>query len=262
MRMGKSTITGGVVISLKPQGENNSLVCCFAENLGIIYASMYGGAKSRLRSLVSPWNSGTLYLSESSRAKMLKISDFDVKKYHLSFRENLLKGFAASLAAELIIKTKCAGNHENAWLFFNGFLDGLELCADEEQISSGLIRFLWRFLDLLGVRPDALKCSHCGKDFLTNISYNNESYLSCGALYNASENVFLCSECTSKESGFFLNHEAIRYLAAVSLLLPQESRLIPLSEETRGKLKQFLFFLIENASGSHLKTLETGMGIL
>ena len=60
--MGKSTITGGVVISLKPQGENNSLVCCFAENLGIIYASMYGGAKSRLRSLVSPWNSGTLYL--------------------------------------------------------------------------------------------------------------------------------------------------------------------------------------------------------
>lgn len=220
--MGKSIITGGVVISLKPQGENNSLVCCFAENFGILYASMYGGAKSRLRSLVSPWNSGTLYLSESSRAKMLKISDFDVKKYHLSFRENLSKGFAASLAAELVIKTKCAGNHESAWLFFNGFLDGLELCADEAQIANGLIRFLWRFLELLGVQPDALKCSHCGKSFLTgetisdkslSSSYNAAQQISIGAVYNTSENGFLCSECATRESGFFLNLEAMRYLA-------------------------------------------------
>lgn len=261
--MGKNLITQGIVLSIKPLGENNSSVFFFTKDYGLIYTTMYGGHKSRFKSLVSPWNYGMLYLSESSKFKTYKISDFDVKNYHLSFREDLTKSWSAALAAEILIKTKCAGNSEFCWSIFNGFIDGLELCTNQEQCSSGLIRFLWRFLELLGIQPDSTTCSQCGESFLTGkISIDTVSYLQKGAIYNVNENSFVCSDCSSEKSSFFLNIESIRYLAAVSTLTPKESRLIQISPDSKGQLKQFLFYLIENACGTRLSCLETGMGIL
>ena len=91
--MGQNSIKQGIVLSVKPLGENNASVCFFTQESGILYATMYGGPKSRLKSLASPWNAGTVYLSESSQYKNYKLSDFDVKRYHLSFRENLIKSW-------------------------------------------------------------------------------------------------------------------------------------------------------------------------
>lgn len=260
--MGKNIITEGTVLSVKPLGENNASVCFFLQDSTIVYAVMYGGPKSRLKSLASPWNSGTVYLSESAKSKNYKLSDFDVKKYHLSFRENLTKSWSASLAAELLIKTKCAGNAPSCWSIFSGFIDGLELCTTDEQCTLGLIRFLWRFLELLGVQPDASQCSRCGTYFLTGKNTaDGVSYKAGGASYNAAENSFVCAECGA-EPGLYISAEAMRYLAAVSTLTPKESRCIPLSAEASGQLKQFLFYLVENACGAHLTCLETGAGIL
>lgn len=260
--MGKNIITAGTVLSVKPLGENNASVCFFLQDNTIVYAVMYGGPKSRFKSLASPWNSGTVYLSESPKSKNYKLSDFDVKKYHLSFRENLTKSWSASLAAELLIRTKCAGNAPSCWKIFNGFIDGLELCATDEQCTLGLFRFLWRFLELLGVQPDASHCSRCGMYFLTGKNtVDTVSYTTSGAAYNAVENSFICAGCGTGQ-GLFLSAEAMRYLAAVSTLTPKESRLMSLSSEAAGQLKQFLFYLVENACGSHLTCLEAGTGIL
>lgn len=260
--MGKTIITEGTVLSVKPLGENNSSVCVLLHDSTIIYAVMYGGAKSRLKSLASPWNSGTLYLSESPKSKNCKLSDFDVKKYHLSFRESLAKAWSASLAAEILIRTKCAGNAPSCWSIFSGFIDGLELCTTDGQCTLGLIRFLWRFLELLGIQPDASHCSRCGTYFFTGKNAaDTVSYKAGGASYNAAENCFICSGCGAEQKRF-LSAESMRYLAAVTTLSPRESRLIPLSEEAAGQLKQFLFCLVENACGSHLTCLEAGAGIL
>lgn len=160
--MGKSITTCAVVLSVKASGENNSLVSFYTKDEGLLYATMYGGAKSRFKSLVSTWNSGILYLSQSNKQKFYKINDFDVKNYHLSFRENLLKMWSASLAAQILIKTKCAGERELCWSLFTGFIDGLELCTTDEQCEMGLIRFLWRFIGLLGVSPDEEMCKKSG----------------------------------------------------------------------------------------------------
>lgn len=251
--MGKSIVTAGTVISIKPLGENNSSVCFLTRDNGIVYATMYGGRKSKLKSLVSPWNTGIIYFSSTNNTNQLKINDFDVKSYHLSFRESLVKSWAANLAAEIAIKTKCAASNEQCWTLISGFLDGLDYCKTNEQCSLGLIRFLWRYLNLLGIQPDAGCCCKCD----TSSVYFNK-----GVYYSVSDNGFICTECSSQKQPFYLNHEAVKYLACLSACTPQEARAIPLSKEAAGQIKDLVFFLIENACGSRLKSLETGIGIL
>lgn len=247
--MPKSVVTLATVISLKPSGKNNSSVTFLTQEEGILYATLYGGPKSKLKSLVSPWNTGKAYFSFSDKSGY-KISDFDVKTYRLSFRENILKFWSASLAAELAIKTKCTGNSKKCWALTNGFLDGLELCKTDEQCVFGLIRFLWRYLALLGVQPETKRCAKCGEAF-TN-----------GAVYSVKENVFCCHYCAQNQNAFEITQNAIEYLNAISELSPKDARNAILLKESVPALKQLLYYLTENACGSELTCLKTGAGIL
>jgi len=259
--MPRNYVTQGIIFSIKPLGENNSSVGFMTKDNGLVYATLYGGPKSKLRSLVSLWNSGTAYLyckDGNDISKNVKVTDFDVQNYHLTFRENLYKTYAASLAAELVIKTKCAGSTEKCWYLVSGFFDGLEF-ASGRQCETGMVRFLWRYLDLLGIRPDSSHCILCGREFFTGNSKGDR------VLYNAVENGFTCSFCAEQDKSthsFILSLEAAYYLYAVSELLPAAVRSLPLSDDSLSEIKRLVFFLAEQASGTKLKTLETGTGIL
>ena len=257
--MNRTFSTSAIVVSLKPAGENNSNVTLITEARGIVYATLYGGPKSKLRSLVSQWHSGIIYLYENPEHNQIKISDFDVKNYHVSFSQNLFKYYAASLAAELAIKTKCAGsagNNEQCWKLVSGFLDGLEL-ATEEQGRLGLVRFLWRFLELQGIRPDSTYCGSCGKSFLTGeFAPDAETY------YNRSDNNFICPDCAYDDQGIPLKISAVNYLSAVSLLTSAEARRLAITRKDYEQIKNFVFFLIESGIENKLNSIETGKGIL
>ena len=260
--MNRSTSTQAIVLSLRPLGENNSSVTLLTPDNGIVYAVLYGGPKSRLRSLVSQWNSGKVWLYENPEKNQIKISDFEVINYHASFSQNLFKSYAASLAAELAIKTRCAGSSEQCFQLVLGFLDGMELC-DEEQSRLGLIRFLWRYLELLGIQPLTHACSNCGKNILdSRFAPNAFSY------YNSIENSFICPECTvslgsgQTENMISIQFNAVQYLSALTVLTPAEARKLSIDEEIYGQIRQFVFFLIENSIDQKLNSIETGMGFL
>lgn len=258
--MNRSSSTFAIVLNLKPLGENNFSVTLLTPLQGVIYATLYGGPKSKLRSLVSQWNSGTVLLYENPEKKQTKISDFEVKNYHSTFSENLYKMYAASLVAELVIKTRCAGSNEQCFKLVNGFFDGMQLCS-EEQSRVGLIRFLWRFLELLGVQPEPHTCASCGNSFLeTQFASDEFSY------YNESINSFICSKCVShdySENSFIkIKGQSLQYLAAVSYLQPSEVRKLHLDKEAYDYIKQLVFFLIESNIEQKLNTIEIGVGIL
>lgn len=254
--MNRSSSTSAIILSLKPLGENNSSVTLLTPDNGIVYAVLYGGPKSRLRSLVAQWNSGKVWLYENAEKNQIKISDFEVSNYHTSFSQNLFKSYAASLAAELAIKTKSAGSTEQCFNLVSGFLDGMELC-DEAQSRVGLIRFLWRFLELLGVQPQSHACSSCGTPFLdSRFAPDAISY------YNSMENSFICPSCGSAENAIPVSNAAVQYLSALSVLSPSEARKLSIDEETYGQIRQLVFFLIENSIEQKLNSIETGMGIL
>lgn len=268
--MSRTSQTSAIVFSVKPQGENNSTVRLFT-NSGIIYATLYGGPKSRLRPRVSVWNSGTVWLYTNEQNGAVKISDFDVKNYHLSFRTDLYKNFAASLAAEIVMKTNCAGSTEKCFCLTSGFLDGLEI-ANEKQSRSGLVRFLWRYLELLGIQPDASSCVMCGRTLVSESALASGDFSASCTSYEKSENGFICEDCFNShgfnthgditESVFYLSAESVHYLAAISNMKASDVRLISLSEKSENELKRLLFFLVENACGYKLKTLDGATGIL
>ena len=260
--MNRSTSTSAIVLSLRPLGENNSSVTMLTSDNGIVYAVLYGGPKSRLRSLVAQWNSGKVWLYENPEKNQIKISDFEVVNYHPSFSQNLFKSYAASLAAEIAIKTRCAGSASQCHRLVSGFLDGMELC-DEEQSRLGLLRFLWRYLELLGIQPNSHACCNCGKTFLdTRFAPNAVSY------YNGMENSFICPDCVesggSSQSGNMINvhFSAVQYLSALTVLSPSEARKLSIDQEVYGQIRQLVFFLIENSIDQKLNSIETGMGIL
>ncbi len=258
--MNRSTNSPAIVLNLKPLGENNSQVTLLTPDAGIVYATLYGGPKSKLRSLVSQWNSGNVWLYEVPEKNQIKISDFEVKNYHSTFSENLFKMYAASLAAELAIKTRCGGSNEEAFTLVCGFFDGMELC-NEEQSRVGLLRFLWRYIELLGIQPETHICASCGKSFLdTQFAPDDVSY------YNSISNSFICSDCQSQDYSKNLYMElkgsAVQYLSAVTFLKPAEVRKLQIDKEAYDQLKQLIFFLIESNIEQKLNTIEIGVGIL
>ena len=257
--MNRSSSTSAIVLSLRPLGENNSSVTLLTPDAGIVYAVLYGGPKSRLRSLVAQWNSGKIWLYENPEKNQIKISDFEVTNYHASFSQNLFKSYAASLAAELAIKTRCGGSAEYCFKLLSGFLDGMELC-DEEQSRLGLLRFLWRYLELLGIQPNSHACSECGKQFLDSLFAPDAiSY------YNSIENSFICPDCAGHSKGenmLSVKNTAVQYLSALTVLSPADARKLSIDEEIYGQIRQLVFFLIENSIDQKLNSIETGMGIL
>lgn len=252
--MNRSYSTPAIIFSLRPLGENNSSVTMLTPDQGICYGTLYGGPKSKLRSLVSQWNSGIIWLYNNPERKQTKISDFEVKNYHSTFTSSLYKLYAASLAAEIAIKTRCAGSNEQCFRLICGFLDGMDLC-NEEQSRVGLIRFLWRYIELLGVQPSAHCCGQCGKSFL-DMKFANDTL----SYYNSNDNSFICTDCGKGQ--FPIKTSALQYLSAVTVLSPAESRKIQIDKEGYEQIRDIVFFLIENNIEQKLNTFETGMGIL
>lgn len=254
-----------IILSVKQSGENNRSVCILSQERGLFDAILYGGPKNHLRSFVQPFNSGNLYIYEDKVKKSIKISDFDVTNAHPSFRTSIYKMWAANLAAEIIIKTKYAGEAEKAFILLKAFTDGLE-ASNEEESRLGMLRFLWRYTILLGLQIDCHTCISCGESLLKK-SLNQESL----SLFIKSQNGFSCSECMNQFlqtdeiiSGgkFIMDNQSLTYLEAIRTLSPGKVRLLKISASSAFRMKIFLFHVIEEACGCRLKTLETGLGIL
>ncbi|MGN0729122.1 DNA repair protein RecO [Treponema sp.] len=247
-----------VILSLKKSGEDNRLVKAVSAENGIFTAMLYGGAKSRLKSLVQPFYTGILYIYADEARHSTKITDFDVQSCHLSFRTSLLKSWAASLACEIVLKTKCAGDPEKAFLLLCAFLDGID-SVEGNEIHLGILRFLWRYLALLGLQPETRTCAVCGTQLLTHEQ---------NAAYIENQNGFVCADCIafSTEKGnstpFASDLDSLTYLTAINELSPGQVRSLLIPAESVYNMKRLLYNLIEKSCGIQLETLKSGIGIL
>ena len=268
--MERNFYTDALILSSRIFGETNRILTILTPDKGIIDAVLYGGRKSRLRSLASPFHTGTIWLYNDEARHSIKITDFDVVKFRPVLHENLYKTLAASFCSELLIKTK-GGNEDSQykvlWQLMNGFLDGLEL-IDEKGAELGLLRFIWRFLSLQGVQPDINACCVCDSEFISSDTIGNEkkNVLSYASYYDESKQGFLCNDCSSGITAasyrFPLSAEACSYLKSVNELSPKEVRKILLHAESVHQMHDLLMYLSEKCAGSKLQTLESGKGIL
>ena len=76
--------TKATVLSIKKSGENNRSVLFISPDEGLFYATLFGGPKSKLKSLIQNFYSGTLWLYEDEVKKTRKITDFSFSLICLS----------------------------------------------------------------------------------------------------------------------------------------------------------------------------------
>lgn len=271
----RDKITQAIVLKQVLKGENNRIVTFFSKDEGIIESILYGGAKSKLKSLVSPFHTGNLFLYKDPQRHFSKITDFDVYSYRPTLRENIYKTCAASLCAELLIKTHGGGGvfsctHAgflDCFTLVNGFLDGLDLVT-EEKAKDGLLRFLYRYLILIGLQPDVHSCVRCGCDLNEKKDFSSKIYANGVSFYSIIENGFVCCDCISLDTCrsnvhyFKISSDALFYLSAIESCSAKDVRQIKLDEFSKRQLKDLLFFLISKITDGNLKTLEAGKGIL
>ena len=251
--------SNAIILSVKDSGETNRIVTALTQDFGIIYLTLYGGPKSKLKSYVQTFNSGILYFYDDELKHSKKISDFDVKNSHYSFRSNLYKLYAANLACEIVLKTKCAGDYFYSFKYLSGFLDGLEL-SDENECKIGTVRFLWRYLHLLGTNPNIYSCASCASSLLESKK----------SFYYESENAFVCEDCLSSltednlktAKDFCLDQNSLTYLAAINELSPSEVRKLNISQENYLELKNICFHLIQKQCDFQLNSLKVGFNVL
>lgn len=253
-----------LILATQPVGEDNRLATVLSPERGVFYAVAYGGRKGRLRSRVSPYHRGDLWLYEDKTKKSLKISDFEPLVYHSDIRNNLYKTYAAALCSELIIKTQGAIDSNALWILANAFLDGIDFC-NEKEARLATLRFLWRFLTLMGLQISDFSCRFCAS--CTNLQYSIR------------EAEFICTQCIHdtretvqneqhnqyrdySHAYFTCGNEAVEYLKALNTQTPRFVRSLTLSTQSYKELHDFIFFLVKNATEKQIKSITSGQGIL
>ncbi|UTY30199.1 DNA repair protein RecO [Treponema putidum] len=261
----RSWSSEALVLSLKTFGEGhrNALLLLpdTEHSCKLIDAALFGGPKSKLRSMVIPYHTGEVWIYSNPIKNSNKISDFKVSDYRIGLSDNLTRIWCAAFAAELAVKLK--GNID--WQIINSFLTGIAI-SSESECRTALLRFLWRVISLSGLAPDMEHCCRCGirisskmaETDCLNKNISDSSYAEKNSFFVPHEDSCVCSSCLYKhESAFPLSRESLLYLFAVQNLIPKISRELNLSDQGYAELKDFLFYLIRAAAGSNFKTLES-----
>jgi len=256
--MSRTAVYTALVLRNRPSGESNSEITLLTAEEGIIKATVYGGAKSKLRSHSAPYNSGQVWIYRDPVKDYSKLSDFDVHSWRPGLRELYERTMAASAVAETILSTHAGGGDWGSALkMATATLDALET-AGEELCPRLLVHFLWQWAEFLGIRPHLDYCSNCG----ANVAAANEPLL-----FSTREHIVLCGKCATANSDevytnnvrpdfIHLNLGCRRWLAAVGKLEPSELRRYSLDNKSFNEAKALSSAVLAGALGKHLASWE------
>lgn len=252
-----------VILSVTDTGGDNRNVVFFSREEGVQKALLFGGPKSRLKSLTVPFHCGRLWIYRDGVKGFDKITDFSPEKFHSSIRENLVKTLAASLAFETVISTLGGGSDfDKTYFLLEGFLDGIEV-SSEEGTRYALLRFLWRYMGLLGTLPPVDRCSGCNS--IKTKDDNEKMY------YYIPENTFVCQDCTNinnpggiQPGDYYipLSEPVWNFLNSLNRETMKTTQKLRLPEKDFEILKKIIFLMIQKAAPVKLKTLASIGGIL
>lgn len=219
---------------------------------GLVDVFVFGGPKSKLRSLASPYASGRAFAYLDPVKDFQKLSDFEVRDSFPALRDELGRLWAAGCVAELLIKTSGGGgDYPQALELALGCLGALDTePADSSTIS--LLLFIWLFVELLGIGPDPGACSSCGRELRPSL----------GGGYSFALEGFLCPSCAARsERVLELSTGVLRWLARSLELGFAAARKLVVLPETREILRTLIFGIAQSAAESPLASLKPGTAL-
>ncbi|MFP4431279.1 MAG: DNA repair protein RecO [Spirochaetaceae bacterium] len=257
-----------IILATSRFGEIHRSVQLLTEEDEIVRAMAHGASapKGKLRGKADQLTYGVCYLYTEPVKGYSKITDFDPVEFYPGIKGNLEALYTASSWAEAVLKS-LAGGGQTTEVFglLKESLDGLEaeLPAGGRTpggVGSALlarlysIRFLWRYLGILGVQPDLGECGSCGR------------------LLGGREPLFVrpragdiaCAACATDYDLLLPAPDALARLAAAEVGAPGGRALesSSLSAEDSRQLSGVLYTLLEAALGASLETRRSGRSIL
>jgi len=201
--MYRSVCTQAIVLRRERLGEFHKSLALLTEDRGLVYATAYGAYKahSRLRLGSEPFTFSLVRLYNNPVKQSFKVMELEIRETFGSLTRDLSRITAASLWAEVVLKSYGAG--ETSDRLFNLFLESLHALdrADGRNEPSVTIQFLWRFLALAGYQPDLDSCGRCGAALADR-----------PAGYLTTDNALVCGSCDPSARNV-LPPGALRYLA-------------------------------------------------
>lgn len=243
-----------VVLRCRESPGGDRIVTFLAADSGLVEAFVFGGPKSKLRSLAAPYHAGTAWIYRDPVKDLRKLSDFDARETYPTLRENLRKIWAASYFAETVLRTDAAGGESRA--AYNLLRSGLSAldAGVESEVDYVCLQYGWRLLELMGLRPDPHACGQCGTPFPEGR----------GAMFPRAQGAFRCDRCTragdsvNSMDDLPLSGGALRYLAAAEALSFRDALRVRPSGEDLPILKALVFHLVRSAAEGELRTLDRG----
>jgi DNA repair protein RecO (recombination protein O) len=237
-----------LVLRVRRSGESNREAAFLSADEGLFTATLFGGPKSSLKSHVSPFNSGTLWIYRDPAKGFSKVSDFDVLSWRPGLRELYERSGAASgIAAALLEGRGGGGSWAEALTLAEGALDALEE-ADEQCCERIRLHFLWNWAGLLGSRGDPRFCASCACEAADD-----------GVLWFIPGEGFLCKKCTLRERGNLpeggaLGPGARRWLLAVRDLDPAQIIRVSADKVSLAQARTAVTALMTDILGRELPT--------
>jgi DNA repair protein RecO (recombination protein O) len=252
--MSRTTRVDAVVLRARPFGEIHKSITLLTPESGLLSAIAYGAQsqKGTLRGLVNPFHRGICYLYTNPVKDQTKITDFDVREYHPGIRESIDRFYAASLWAEVLLKSYAGGGEApRVYELLLAGLAALENAAGRNAVRRASAQFLWRYFGVIGNLPDLALCVSCGRP-IGEAEVRWFRPFATGAT---------CGDCAGEQARR-LSPGAVRYLASTAGRPFSEAMQVGLEETALSGLTGFVYSLAEGILEAKLNTLRTGGGIL
>jgi len=251
--MSRTTEYSALILRSRQTGENREVWLLTAE-AGLIRATLFGGPKSRLRSHVTPFHSGQVWVYRDPAKDFYKISDFDVHSWRPGIRELYERTMAADAIAQTILATHAGGGSwDRAKKLATETLDALEN-ANEELCARMLIYFNWHWADFLGLKIQFEHCVSCGKYTEQRSASQHSASRTDHIWYSAKENGILCAECAAgQESTLLQLSQGCRsWLTAIESVEPSRLNLYTMDKKTQSDTKALVCLILSEALGKRL----------
>jgi len=191
------------------------------------------------------------YLYHEPVRDQYKITDMESLAALDGIRESVQRFYAASLWAEVVIRSY--GGGENFPLLYDLLVGALRLLdtAPDRQVPLLSCQFLLRFLELLGLKPDLEHCGLCA----------SELDIRSGAYLSREEQIFICGRC-ARPTALHLPAGALRYLQSTLPSPLYAAMRVGLEERSLRTLKETVYFLVQAMLETNLNSIQSGVGIL
>ena len=270
----RNLVYEALILRMRESPAGDRILTLMTAEAGLMDVFVFGGPKSKLRSLASPFASGRAFVYADPAKDFRKLSDFEVRDFYPALREELGRLWAAGLVAELLIKTSGGGGDFPPCSSWAGTRSRPSTPKPPGRSDYAVALFLWRLVALLGLAPDAGVCVSCGRELRSGLGGGSgpDGKPGCGraepCAYSFGAEGFLCETCAagSRLAPAERSSEELLPLgpAALSWLRGSEGRPFHgavsagLDEGSLRDLKTLVFGLARRAAEAPLAYLASG----